>query len=436
MINRNLYLTKLIDNMNNGLPKVVTGIRRCGKSFLLNNIFKEYLLSKGIKEKNIIYIDLLNISNAELKDPINLNKFVLKLLKNNEKYYVFIDEIQEVYSIVNPALTGGKHILATKNDKEIISFVDVILGLSSNERVDLYVTGSNSKMLSSEIETKFRGKSTVINLLPLSFEEFVSYKGGDVFQLLNEYITFGGMPLAVLSKSESDKRDYLQGLFQTIYFKDILDHNKLNKSESLDELINIISELVGDLVNAEKIANAYQSIKHENIDKETVSKILNFFIDAFIIKEAKRYDLKGKREIGAQRKYYFVDSGLRNASINFAFSDKGKLLENVVYNELIYNGFNVNVGVFDNMELDENKKVQRKHYEIDFYAVKDNRRYYIQVCNNLNDKKVHDREIRPYQHISEEATKIIVVNDYVSECRDEHGFVIINACDFLLKFVK
>lgn len=436
MIERKKYLNELINSMNNGFPKVITGIRRCGKSYMLKNIFSRYLISNGVLQENILFIDLDNDENAELRDPLYLGEYVRKYSNGKEKVYVFVDEIQKVFTIVNPVLTDGKHVLATAKDKEVISFVDVVLGLSREENIDLYITGSNSKMLSSDIITEFRDKATNIHINPLSFEEFYNYRGGYKIEAFYEFLQFGGMPLCVLKKTEEEKKNYLASLFKTTYFKDILEHNNLHKSESLDELCNIISELTGETINAEKIANTYASIKHEKIDKQTVDKYIQYFEDAFVIREAKRYDIKGRNEIGALRKYYFVDSGLRNARLNFSFQDEGHMLETVVYNELMYEGYSVNVGVVECVEKDKNRNSIRKTYEIDFYAKKANKLYYIQVVNDILDLKTKDREIKPFLKLKDNVQKIIVINKPISETRDENGFTVIGVVDFLLKFIK
>ena len=435
MINRDKYLKKLIKAKNDGFPKVITGIRRCGKSYLLKNIFSDYLEKNNVNKNQIIVIELDDDKNAFLRNPLELGKYIRKIAKNNNMNYVILDEIQRVYTIVNPGLTEGKIVIAKENDIESISFVDVILGLSHEKNIDLYVTGSNSKMLSSDIVTEFRDKATNIHMAPLSFEEYYNYVGGSKSDALYSYMQYGGMPLAVL-KEEEERKQYLINLFKTTYFKDILEHNKLIKSESLDELCNIISGCTGDLLNSLKIANTFESIKHEKISKQTVDKYINYFVDVFILREAKRYDLRGKNEIGALRKYYFLDTGLRNARLNFAYTDEGKLLENVVYNELIYNEYTVNVGTFESIEKDKDNNSIRKTYEIDLFARKGNRLYYIQVTDNINDATTKIREYRPLIMINDQVQKIIVINKPILETRDENGFTIIGATDFLLRFIK
>lgn len=435
MIKRDIYLNQLIRSKNNGFPKVITGIRRCGKSFLIKEIFVNYLKENGINENNILIIELDNDINITYRNPIELGKYVREFCKGKKDCYVFIDEIQLVTSVINPAFTNGKIILAKKDDKNVISFVETILGLSREKNIDLYVTGSNSKMLSSDIITEFRDKATNISLYPLSFAEFYEYKGGSKTDSLYEYMQYGGMPLAVL-KDIDDKKIYLNQLFNTTYFADIIEHNNLKRSESLDELSKIISECTGDLLNSQKIADTYKSVKHENIDKETVERYLQFFIDAFIIREATRYDVKGRKEIGATRKYYFTDVGLRNARINFAFGDEGKILENIIYNELVFNGYSVNIGTYEKVEKDKDGKSIKVNYEIDFLATKNNRSYYVQVSDSINKEKTRNREIKPYISLNDQIQKIIVVNKPIDETRDENGFTIIGAFDFMTKFIK
>lgn len=435
MIKREKYLSQLIKAKNNGFPKVITGIRRCGKSFLLKEIYRDYLLSEKTPPNHIITIDLDEDKNASYRDPIRLGEYVRSICTEKENYYVFLDEIQKVYSIINPNLTDGKHLPATANDSDIISFVDVVLGLSHERNIDLYVTGSNSKMLSSDIITEFRDKATNIHLAPLSFEEFYNYTGGYETEALYTYMQYGGMPLAVL-KDDEEKKEYLKGLFETTYFRDIVERNHLRRGEELDELCNIISASSGELLNSERISNTFLSVRKSKIDKKTVEDYVGYFVDAFLLREARRYDIKGRKEIGALRKYYFTDTGLRNARLNFVFPDEGQMIENIVYNELCYNGYSVNVGTFDSVEKDKNGKSIRKTNEVDFYAQKGIRAYYIQVTSDMSDENTRKREIRPYILLNDQIQKIIVVNKPIKENRDEKGFTIIGVTDFLLRFIK
>ena len=435
MIKRDKYLNQLIANKDNGFPKVITGMRRCGKSYLLKEIYTQYLLSEGIEPGHILIVELDDDRNIYYRDPLELGKYVRNYCSGEGKYYVILDEIQLVFSILNPVLTDGKHVLAKDGDSQVITFIDVILGLSREKNIDLYVTGSNSKMLSSDIITEFRDKAININIAPLSFEEFYLYKGGSATDAIYEYMQFGGMPLAVL-KADSDKKEYLKGLFETTYFRDIIERNNLRKSESLDELCNIISQSTGQLLNSDKIANTYKSVRKINIDKQTVEKYVGFFQDSFILREAKRYDLKGRKEIGALRKYYFSDTGLRNARLNFAYPDEGQMLENIVFNELIYNGYSVNVGAFDSIEKDKTGKSIRKNNEIDFYAIKGNRRLYVQVTSDISNVSTREREIRPYMLLNDQIQKIIVVNKPIKEFTDESGIIIVGIAEFLLNYIK
>lgn len=435
MIARDKYLAAIIRSQNNGFPKVITGIRRCGKSYLLSNIYHDYLLKQGISHDCILSIDLDSDLNARYRNPIELGKYVRQYCQNKKECYVFLDEIQRVNTIINPIYSNNEIVIAHKNDENTISFVDVILGLSREKNIDLYVTGSNSKMLSSDIVTEFRDKATHIHLNPLSFDEYYSFVGGSATDAIYTYMQYGGMPLAVL-KDDSEKKNYVKNLFATTYFKDILEHNNLYKTEALDELCNILSENIGKPINANRIANTYKSVARKTIDKETVERYIGYFIDAFLLREAKRYDIKGRKEIGALRKYYFVDTGLRNARLDFIFPDEGQLIENVIYNELIYNEYSVNVGTYESVEKDNHGKSVRKNYEIDFYARKNNRFYYIQATADISNASTHAREIKPFTALNDPIQKVLVVNKPIAETRDENGFTIIGLTDFLLKFIK
>ena len=433
MIKRDKYLNDLISSMHNGMPKVITGIRRCGKSYLLKEIFSEYLINEEkVNRDNIILIELDDINNSEYRNPIKLAKYVKDRLINENRYYVFIDEIQLVTPIVNPEFTNGEIVIAKEGDKNVISFVDVVLGLSRIKQVDLYVTGSNSKLLSKDVVTEFRDKAINIHLQPLSFEEFYSFYGGDPYAAFYEYILYGGMPLAVLENDVAKKENYLKGLFNTTYLKDIIEHNHFRKSETLDELCNVLSSLTGQLLNTQRLANAIKSIKKESIDKETVDKYLNTFIDAYIIDEANRYDIKGNSNIGALRKYYFADTGLRNARLNFTSIDFGQLLENVLYNELIYHGYNVMVGTFNQFEKNKNNESIVKTYEVDFYATKGIESMYIQVSDNIDNDLIKQRELRPFYLIKDANRKVIVVNRPVKSMKLDNGIILYGIVDFIM----
>ena len=436
MIERNVYLSELISSKGNGFPKIITGVRRCGKSYLLKEIFKKHLLGEGVSEDNIIIVELDDLKNVKYRNPIELDKYIRNKCNVNTINYVFIDEVQLVTTIVNPIFTNGEYVIAKEDDKDVISFVEVVLGLSREKYIDLYATGSNSKMLSSDVITEFRDKATNISLYPLSFEEFSNYKNSRSSDTVFEYMRYGGMPLAVL-KDINDKKDYLKGLFETTYFKDILEHNKLEKTEALDSLCNIISEGTGQLFNSQKIADTYKSVTKDSIDKDTVKKYIDYFVDAFILREATRYDVKGNNKIGALRKYFFVDNGLRNARLNFfAYDDEGQMLENMVYNELLYNGYTVNVGTFEKYEKNKNGKSVRKTYEIDFVAQRGIKKYYIQVASDISNAETKARELKPFFALKDSIQKIIVINKPLEESLDLNGFTVIGIADFLLRFIK
>ena len=436
MIERNNYLDKLIKSKENGFPKVITGIRRCGKSYLLEEIYKKYLLNNGVNEENIIIIDLDDEENYDYYDPINLSNHVIELCDDNKMNYVFIDEIQNVVPIINPVFTNGKHVIAKPEDENVITFAKIVLSLSKKKNIDIYVTGSNSKMLSTDVQTEFRDKATNINVNPLSFEEYMNYTDLEEYRAINEYLTYGGMPLAVLKDKEEEKKEYLIKLFETTYFKDIIERYKFRKIEALDELCTLLSTCVGTLINSEKLSNTYKSKTKNKIDSETVTSYINAFKDSHIIREAMRYDVKGKEIITSLKKYYFIDTGLRNARLNFSFLDEGQMLENVVYNELVYNGYSVNVGTYDKVEKNKNNESIRRTYEIDFLATKGNRMYYIQVASDISSEETRSREIKPYISLNDQIQKIIVINKPINETRDLNGFTIIGITDFLLRFIK
>lgn len=435
MINRDKYLDQLIKAKDNGFPKVITGVRRCGKSYLLTEIYKNYLLNNGVEKDDILIIELDNDRNSDLLNPLKLGAFVRDWCKGKDNCYVFLDEIQRVFRIINPILTNGKIVIAKEGDENTISFVEVILGLSREPNIDLYVTGSNSKMLSKDVASEFRDKAIEIHMRPLSFYEYFNYVGGSKSDALMEYMMHGGMPLAVLSPKK-EKEQYLKKLFDKTYFKDIIEHNKITKTESLDELCKILSSCTGDLLNSERIANTYKSVKHEKIDKETVKKYIDFFKDAMLIDEVERFDLKGRNIIGSTRKYYFSDIGLRNAKENFTFFDEGKVIENIIYNELIYNNFSVTVGAFESFEKNKEGKTIRVNYEVDFYATRGNDAFYFQISADINNLETKNREIKPFTKINDGTRKVLVVNRPIPLMNDERNYIIIGLTDFLLEYIK
>lgn len=425
MIKRDNYLKKLIAKKENGLIKVITGLRRSGKSYLLFTIYKNYLLEQGINESQIIELSLDDISNLKYRNPFNLDEYIRGKIKNpKEKYFIFLDEIQMCSIIENPYVKG-----------DYVSFVDVLLGLIKRDNVDIYVTGSNSRMLSSEILTQFRGRSDEIRVAPLSFKEFYEAYEGDKHEAFNEYIVYGGMPYVLSLNSREEKIEYLKNLFKETYIKDILERNDIKNNEDvIEELLNVISSSIGSLTNPLKLSNTFKSIKNVSISSNTINKYLNMCIDAFIIKKSKRYDIKGKKYIESPFKYYFEDIGLRNARINFSQIEENHIMENIIYNELLNRGFNVDVGIVEHNYKDENGKSKRKQYEIDFVCNKGNERIYIQSALNVNDKDKKEQEIRGFLKIDDSYKKIVVVRDNIIPLKDENGILFIGIEKFLLDY--
>lgn len=431
--NRDKYLNQLIEAKENGFPKVITGIRRCGKSYLLDTIYREYLENSGVNPKNIVYIDLEDALNYKYWDPLYLYEYVLDISKAREGVvYVMIDEIQHVYKIKNPNLTNGDHIKTKDDDEDAISFVNVILGLSKKKNLDVYVSGSNSKMLSSDIATELRNKETEIKVEPLSFKEFLDATKLEPEAALNEYMFHGGMPLSLYEKNDASKEEYLLGLIKKTYIKDIIERKGFRNEEAVREVLNLLSSCIGQLINSSNIAHYFESIKKQKIDNRTVQDYIDSFIDCFLIKKAERYDIRGKAKIGAQYKYYFSDLGLRNALLNFLHSDNGSSLENVIYNELIYRGFNVDIGIIETSEPNKNGNYVRKQREVDFIATRGSEKYYIQSAFSLNSQEVYFRENESISKISDFNKKIIVVRDPITIRRDEKGIETIGAVEFLL----
>lgn len=431
--NRDKYLNQLIEAKENGFPKVITGIRRCGKSYLLDTIYREYLENSGVNPKNIVYIDLEDALNYKYWDPLYLYEYVLDISKGRGGVvYVMIDEIQHVYKIKNPNLTNGDHIKAKDDDEDAISFVNVILGLSKKKNLDVYVSGSNSKMLSSDIATELRNKETEIKVEPLSFKEFLDATKLEPEAALNEYMFHGGMPLSLYEKNDASKEEYLLGLIKKTYIKDIIEKKGFRNEEAVREVLNLLSSCIGRLINSSNIAHYLESIKKQKIDNRTVQDYIDSFIDCFLIKKAERYDIRGKAKIGAQYKYYFSDLGLRNALLNFLHSDNGSSLENVIYNELIYRGFNVDIGIIETSEPNKNGNYVRKQREVDFIATRGSEKYYIQSAFSLNSQEVYFREKESISKISDFNKKIIVVRDPITIRRDEKGIETIGVVEFLL----
>lgn len=425
MIQRQFYLDKLISKKENGLIKVVTGIRRCGKSYLLFNIYKNYLLSIGVEEKYIIGLALDEAINAKYRNPLELDKYIREQIVDKDKvYYVFLDEIQKVLEIQNPYL----------DDPEAkIGFVDVLLGLMKIPNADLYVTGSNSRMLSSDILTEFKDRGDEIRVHPLTYKEFYDAYPGEKRHAWREYMTYGGMPLVLSKKTHEEKSKYLKDLFRKTYITDVVERNRiLNDVATLEELLNIISSSIGSLTNPTKLSNTFATVSQTAISPATISKYLDYFVDAFIISKSERYDIKGRKYIGSPLKYYFSDVGLRNARLNFRQQEENHIMENIIYNELLIREFDVDVGVVEyNTKNSEGKSV-RTQLEVDFVANKGSKRYYIQSALFIPDEEKREQETKSLKRISDFFQKIVVVRDDIIPWRDESGILYIGIEQFLL----
>ena len=419
-INRDFYLNKLIKRKNNGLIKVITGIRRCGKSYLLNNIFYEYLIKNGVDKKHIIrfsfdsaddlYMIGENLIQIEKEkrgvDPEKFISFINSKIEDNETYYLLLDEIQM-----------------------LDCFVAVLNGYLYKNNLDVYVTGSNAKLLSKDISTEFAGRGDEIHMYPLSFAEFMSVYKGDKYIGLSEYMMYGGIPLVVLRDDNNDKINTLQNLFNEIYIKDI---EKRKNIGELEELLNILSSSIGSLTNPEKLKNTFKSNKNSKITSQTIKKYLSSFEDSFLVESSNRYDVKGKLYIETPKKYYFTDLGLRNARINFRQFEESHSMENIIYNELRMRGYNVDVGLINIVERNQEGKVVRKQLEVDFICNLGSKRYYIQSVYSIPDKEKRSQEIRPFRNIDDSFKKIIITKDIVPSFYDDYGILTINIYDFLL----
>lgn len=425
MINRDMYLNKLINKKNNGLIKIITGVRRCGKSYLLFEIFHQYLKENGVNEDTIIEIALDELANVKYRNPVYLDQYIREKVVNTEtRYYVFIDEIQLVESIANPYLED-------KSSK--IGFVDVLLGLMKIKNIDLYVTGSNSKMLSSDILTEFRGRGDELKVYPLSYKEYYD-SCNDPNHAWREYSTYGGMPYLVSLSTHEDKSQYLKDLFSKTYITDILERNRiLNDKDILEELISIISSSVGSLTNPKKLSNTFKSVKQIGISNVTITKYLDYLVDAFLISKAYRYDVKGKKYINTPLKYYFTDIGLRNAKLNFRQQEENHIMENIIYNELIVRGFDIDVGVVEFFNKNSEGKRNRVQLEIDFVANKGSQRFYIQSALNISEEEKREQEIKSLLRVSDSFKKIVIVKDDIIPWHDDNGILYLGIEQFLLE---
>lgn len=409
-IARDKYLRDLINRMNNGMIKVVTGIRRSGKSYLLFKLFYEYLLSQGVLESHIIKIELDQRKNRIYRDPDVILDYIETLIEDDKQYYILLDEVQML------------------ND-----FEEVLNSLLHISNVDIYVTGSNSKFLSKDVITEFRGRGDEIHVFPLTFKEFMQVYDGDMYRGFADYIVYGGLPLISTMKTETQKVNYLTNLFNETYLKDIIERNHIEKTQELENLINVLASAIGSLTNPPKIQATFKSSIGSAISINTIRQYIEYLEDAFIISKAQRYNVKDRKYIGTPLKYYFEDIGLRNARLGFRQVEETHLMEKIIYNELRYRGYSVDVGVVEKREMSENGKQIRKALEIDFVANLGSQRYYIQSALSMPTPEKQIQEKTSLINVADSFKKIIIVKDIVNVKRDENGIVTMSIYDFLLK---
>lgn len=422
-IRRDLYLNKLIKRKNNGLIKVVTGIRRCGKSYLLNNLFYNHLIESGVAADHIIRFafdsadDLYLIGESLIQiekekrgvDPEKFMAYIRSQIVDNRMYYLLLDEIQL-----------------------LDCFETVLNGYLRKDNMDVFVTGSNAKLLSKDIITQFAGRGDEVHMYPLSFAEFMTIYKGDKYAGLEEYMLYGGIPIVVLREDANEKASTLENLFTKIYLRDITQRNRVKNIGELEDLLNILSSSIGSLTNPEKLKNTFKSVKKSKITSQTIKKYIDYFEDSFLIESALRYDIKGKSYIETPKKYYFSDLGLRNARINFRQFEPTHSMENVIYNELRMRGYNVDVGVIATTEKNHEGKIVRKQLEVDFVCNLGSSRYYIQSAYSLPDETKRTQEIRPFRKIDDSFKKIVITKDFVHPYYDDYGILTVNIYDFLL----
>ncbi len=408
-IQRQNYLNKLINKKGNGLIKVVTGVRRCGKSYLLFNLFHEHLLDEGVDEEHIIEVALDDRRNIELRNPDNMLHFVDSKIKDNQMHYIILDEVQL-----------------------LDEFEDVLNSFLHIRNADVYVTGSNSKFLSSDVITEFRGRGDEIRIYPLSFAEFMSVYDGTVEAGWDDYFNYGGLPLVLTCSSPEEKSEYLISQFKKVYISDLLERHTIHNEEEFDELLDILASSIGSLTNPLKLSNTFKSVKGKTISDKTLKKYLDYLIDAFLLSKAKRYDIKGKKYINSPAKYYFEDIGLRNARLEFRQTEENHIMENIIYNELRIRGFRVDVGLVEHYSKNENKKSVKKQLEVDFVATKGSKKYYIQSAFAMSNPEKIEQEQRSLISIPDSFKKIIIVKDNIKVRRNEQGIVTMGVYNFLL----
>lgn len=408
-IPRDHYLKKLISREKNGLIKVVTGVRRCGKSYLLFHIFHDYLIEKGIESSHIIEIALDDRSNLKLRNPDVILAYVKEQIADDKDYYIILDEVQFLEE-----------------------FEDVLNSFLHIKNADVYVTGSNSKFLSSDVITEFRGRGDEIHIYPLNFREFLSVYDGSRDEAWDEYVMYGGLPFVLYRSSPEEKEEYLLSLFQTVYLSDIIDRHHIRNKEELEELINILASATGSLTNSVKLSKTFKSVKNKSISNMTLKKYTDYLEDAFLISRAQRYDIKGKKYINSLVKYYFEDVGIRNAKLGFRQVEENHLMENIIYNELRNRDYRVDVGMVESFGKNVEGKTIRKQYEIDFVASRGSRKYYLQSAFSMNTPEKIQQEQNSLRHVNDHFKKMILVRESMKPRRDEQGIVTMGILNFLL----
>lgn len=432
VIQRNQYISELVSKQWNGKVKIVTGIRRCGKSYLLFTLYKNYLLNEGVEKDCFVELALDKKAHVKYRNPNELYEYVLRKTQNAEKrYYVFIDEIQLSYKVKSEDVDEN---LVPEEDRDMlyITFYDILNDLMARSNLDIYVTGSNSKMLSKDIVTNFRDRGSEIKVYPLSFKEFYPVSGLEKVDAMEEYLTYGGMPLAVLEKNETEKRKYLKGLHKRVYIKDIVERYKLKDDEVLEALIDALSSAVGSLTNPHNLANAASSLMKRNTSDHTIKNYLDYLEEAYLFMGAQRYDVKGKRYFENTQKYYSMDIGLRNAKLNFRQQEKSHLMENVIFVELIRRGYSVDVGVVE-MTLVKDGKKQQSQYEIDFVVNTGREKVYIQSALNVDTEVKKNQETFSLKNSGDFFRKIVILDGNAKPWTDEDGIMYVGVIPFLLE---
>jgi len=409
-IKRDKYLNDLINRMHNGMIKVVTGIRRCGKSYLIFTIFKNYLLEQGVDEKHIISIELDQRKDKKYRNPDTILDFIESCITDEGQYYVLLDEVQLLED-----------------------FEEVLNSLLHIKNVDVYVTGSNSKFLSKDVITEFRGRGDEIHIYPLTFKEFMQVYEGDIYHGWAEYVIYGGLPLTVTMKTEEQKINYLTKLFEETYLIDIIERHRIDKTQELEDLVNILASAIGSLTNVPKIEATFRSVVQSNISGNTIRQYIEYLEDAFVINKANRYNVKGRKYIGTPLKYYFEDVGLRNARLGFRQIEETHIMENIVYNELRSRGYSVDVGVVEKRGVNREGKTERTYLEIDFIANLGSKRYYIQSAFSMPTEEKRLQEKASLVNVNDSFKKIILVKDVMNVTRDEDGITTMSIYDFLMK---